>query len=147
MGAECVGMGVGGEWPQIISMDTHQPAHLSPGPPAHASALLPTFCALLTVVDKSALHAVTSGPPHTFHHRRHVVCAQVTNEFLQFSRSRGNDLMTPAPWAAFPGLKDGEGSDGRAAWLGGVHSCWAKPNGGCMGFTEVPGRRSCRPPA
>jgi uncharacterized protein (DUF2237 family) len=36
----------------------------------------------------------------------HVVCAQVTAEFLAFSRSRGNDLSTPAP--GFPGLEPGD---------------------------------------
>lgn len=36
----------------------------------------------------------------------HVVCAQVTQEFLEFSRSRGNDLMTPR--SNFPGLKPGD---------------------------------------
>lgn len=39
---------------------------------------------------------------------RHVICAQVTEEFLLYSRSRGNDLMTPAPWYNFPGLKHGD---------------------------------------
>ncbi|KXZ44805.1 hypothetical protein GPECTOR_62g920 [Gonium pectorale] len=39
---------------------------------------------------------------------RHVICAQVTQDFLEFSRSRGNDLMTPAPWYNFPGLKHGD---------------------------------------
>ena len=38
----------------------------------------------------------------------HIVCAQVTQEFLEFSKSRGNDLMTPAPQYGFPGLKDGD---------------------------------------
>ena len=38
----------------------------------------------------------------------HVVCAQVTNEFLNFSKSRGNDLSTPRPELNFPGLKDGD---------------------------------------
>jgi len=36
----------------------------------------------------------------------HVVCARVTAEFLEFSRSRGNDLSTPR--AGFPGLKPGD---------------------------------------
>ena len=27
----------------------------------------------------------------------HVVCVQVTEEFLAFARGRGNDLITPAP--------------------------------------------------
>lgn len=39
---------------------------------------------------------------------RHVVCAQVTAEFLAFSRDQGNDLITPAPQYAFPGLKPGD---------------------------------------
>jgi hypothetical protein len=38
----------------------------------------------------------------------HVVCAQVTEEFLAFSRSRGNDLSTPRPEYDFPGLKPGD---------------------------------------
>jgi hypothetical protein len=38
----------------------------------------------------------------------HVVCAQVTDEFLRFSRERGNDLITPLPAYDFPGLKDGD---------------------------------------
>jgi len=37
---------------------------------------------------------------------RHVVCIQATAEFLEFSRSRGNDLSTPGP--GFPGLKPGD---------------------------------------
>lgn len=36
----------------------------------------------------------------------HVVCAQVTAEFLAFSADRGNDLTSPNPW--FPGLKPGD---------------------------------------
>lgn len=38
----------------------------------------------------------------------HVVCAQVTAEFLAFSRSRGNDLVTPQPAVGFPGLRPGD---------------------------------------
>jgi len=38
----------------------------------------------------------------------HVVCAVVTDEFLQFSRKRGNDLITPRPGYHFPGLKAGD---------------------------------------
>lgn len=39
---------------------------------------------------------------------RHVVCVEVTAEFLAFSRSRGNDLSTPRPEFQFPGLKPGD---------------------------------------
>ncbi|WP_256376183.1 DUF2237 family protein [Dolichospermum sp. UHCC 0259] len=38
----------------------------------------------------------------------HVVCAQVTEEFLQYTKSQGNDLSTPAPYFSFPGLKPGD---------------------------------------
>jgi uncharacterized protein (DUF2237 family) len=38
---------------------------------------------------------------------QHAVCAVVTDEFLQYSRSRGNDLMTPRPEFGFPGLVAG----------------------------------------
>ena len=39
---------------------------------------------------------------------RHTVCAIMTADFLEFSRSRGNDLSTPAPQFGFPGLKPGD---------------------------------------
>lgn len=38
----------------------------------------------------------------------HVVCAQVTEEFLAFTQSQGNDLSTPLPMFNFPGLKPGD---------------------------------------
>ena len=38
----------------------------------------------------------------------HVVCAQMTAEFLAFSAEQGNDLSTPAPEYGFPGLKPGD---------------------------------------
>lgn len=38
----------------------------------------------------------------------HVVCAVMTDEFLHFSRARGNDLSTPNPGYQFPGLKAGD---------------------------------------
>lgn len=38
----------------------------------------------------------------------HTVCAVMTAEFLDFSRSRGNDLSTPRPEFAFPGLAPGD---------------------------------------
>ena len=37
---------------------------------------------------------------------RHVVCVEMTAEFLAFSTSRGNDLSTPRP--GFPGLQPGD---------------------------------------
>lgn len=38
----------------------------------------------------------------------HTVCAVMTDEFLKFSKSRGNDLSTPMPDYGFPGLKAGD---------------------------------------
>ena len=35
----------------------------------------------------------------------HTVCVEVTRQFLDFSLSSGNDLSTPHPEFAFPGLK------------------------------------------
>ena len=39
----------------------------------------------------------------------HVVCAIMTDKFLEFTRSRGNNLSTPRPEFQFPGLKAGDG--------------------------------------
>jgi uncharacterized protein len=41
-------------------------------------------------------------------HGRHTVCVIVTDEFLDFSKRRGNDLSTPMPLYHFPGLKNGD---------------------------------------
>ena len=41
-------------------------------------------------------------------HGSHVVCAQVTTEFLEYSKAQGNDLITPRPEFNFPGLKEGD---------------------------------------
>ena len=38
----------------------------------------------------------------------HTVCMVAIAEFLEFSRSRGNDLSTPVPAAGFPGLRPGD---------------------------------------
>lgn len=38
----------------------------------------------------------------------HTVCVEVTKEFLEFSRFRGNDLSTPMPQFDFPGLRPGD---------------------------------------
>lgn len=38
----------------------------------------------------------------------HVICARVTQEFLSYSLSQGNDLITPRPEWRFPGLKPGD---------------------------------------
>lgn len=38
----------------------------------------------------------------------HVVCAQMTADFLVFARAQGNDLVTAVPAFGFPGLKPGD---------------------------------------
>jgi uncharacterized protein (DUF2237 family) len=38
----------------------------------------------------------------------HTVCVVMTAAFLEFSKSRGNDLSTPVPEFGFPGLKPGD---------------------------------------
>jgi uncharacterized protein (DUF2237 family) len=38
----------------------------------------------------------------------HTVCVVVNAEFLEFSKSRGNDLSTPQPQFGFPGLNPGD---------------------------------------
>ncbi len=38
----------------------------------------------------------------------HTVCAEVTDDFLRFSKLKGNDLSTPMPMYQFPGLKEGD---------------------------------------
>lgn len=38
----------------------------------------------------------------------HSVCAVVTDEFLKYTKDKGNDLSTPNTLYGFPGLKDGD---------------------------------------
>lgn len=38
----------------------------------------------------------------------HVVCAIMTEDFLDYTRSMGNELSTPIPMYQFPGLKPGD---------------------------------------
>jgi len=39
---------------------------------------------------------------------RHEICAVMTQEFLEYSRKQGNDLITPRPELDFPGLHPGD---------------------------------------
>jgi uncharacterized protein (DUF2237 family) len=38
----------------------------------------------------------------------HTVCAQVTEDYLAYSKQMGNDLSTPVPAYGFPGLQAGD---------------------------------------
>ena len=58
----------------------------------------------------------------------HAVCAQMTEAFLQYSRRRGNDLITPMPEYGFPGLKKGDRWCVCAArWLEAAEEGYAPP--------------------
>ena len=41
-------------------------------------------------------------------HGLHTVCVKVNNEFLEWCKEAGNDLITPHPEFDFPGLKEGD---------------------------------------
>jgi uncharacterized protein (DUF2237 family) len=45
---------------------------------------------------------------HNMDTGEHLVCAIMTEEFLNFSKARGNDLSTPRPEFGFPGLQPGD---------------------------------------
>lgn len=46
-----------------------------------------------------------TGPRDT---GQHVVCAEMTAEFLEYTKAQGNDLSTPRPQWNFPGLEPGD---------------------------------------
>ena len=59
---------------------------------------------------------------------QHTVCAVLTREFLDFTRSKGNDLSTPRPEWGFPGLNHGDRWCLCAArWLEAQHAGVAPP--------------------
>lgn len=63
-----------------------------------------------------------TGPEDT---GRHVICAIMTREFLEFTYQQGNDLSTPRPEYRFPGLQPGDrwclcALRWREAWEAGV---------------------------
>ncbi len=47
----------------------------------------------------------TTGPAD---HGRHTVCAVMTEDFLKFSKRRGNDLTSARPQVGFEGLEAGD---------------------------------------
>ena len=40
--------------------------------------------------------------------RKHIVCAEMTEDFLNYTKSHGNDLSTAIPQFGFLGLKPGD---------------------------------------
>ncbi len=47
----------------------------------------------------------------------HTVCVKVNNEFLEWCKDAGNDLITPHPEFGFPGLKNGDSWCVCAGWV------------------------------
>jgi uncharacterized protein (DUF2237 family) len=62
-------------------------------------------CSLDPVTGFTRTGACETGPEDP---GCHAVCAVMTEEFLDFSRARGNDLSTPRPEFGFPGLEPGD---------------------------------------
>ena len=46
----------------------------------------------------------------------HTVCVKVNDEFLEWCKQAGNDLITPHPEFGFPGLKNGDSWCVCAGW-------------------------------
>jgi len=63
------------------------------------------FCSLRPLTGFARSGSCQTGPQDL---GAHTVCAQVTTEFLEYSRARGNDLITPIPEYDFPGLQPGD---------------------------------------
>ena len=58
-------------------------------------------CTVNTGYDRSGYCYFHEDDPGT-----HIVCARVTKEFLEFTKTKGNDLITPR--GSFKGLKPGD---------------------------------------
>ncbi len=63
------------------------------------------YCSIKPMTGFTRNGSCETGPEDT---GNHTVCVQVTREFLDFSRSAGNDLSTPLPEYGFPGLRPGD---------------------------------------
>ena len=68
----------------------------------HAVATVPTT--LTSSTTRSRVSSSAAGPENA---AVHLVCIETTADFLAYSKSVGNDLSTPRPEFAFPGLVPG----------------------------------------
>lgn len=73
--------------------------------PANVEGRALAVCGRSPMTGFARSGSCTSGPDDL---SSHVVCAAVTQTFLDFTRSRGNDLVTPRPELDFAGLKAGD---------------------------------------
>ena len=62
-------------------------------------------CGLVPMTGYARSGSCRSGPDDA---GTHVICATMTQSFLDFTRSRGNDLVTPRAELDFPGLREGD---------------------------------------
>ena len=78
--------------------------------PGHGSQLNVLGGPLLTCSDRPLTGFFRDGCCNTSEEDlgSHTVCVVLTAEFLEFSKARGNDLSTPRPEFAFPGLEPGQ---------------------------------------
>ncbi|WP_237213542.1 DUF2237 family protein [Falsiroseomonas oryziterrae] len=87
--------------------DTNRRRDRGEGPPPARNVLggtlLPCSVAPLTGFFRDG--CCNTGPQDV---GLHVVCAEMTSAFLDFSKARGNDLSTPRPEYGFAGLKPGD---------------------------------------
>ena len=78
------------------------------------TSLLPSFNVLGGELDTCSTDPLTGwyrdGCCNTDRNDRslHTICCLVTQEFLEFAHSQGNDLITPMPEHRFPGLSPGD---------------------------------------
>ena len=61
----------------------------------------------------------------------HTICAVVSAEFLEYQQSIGNDLSTPVPAFAFPGLQPGD------RWCVTAHNWWRAHEAGVAAFVVL----------
>jgi uncharacterized protein (DUF2237 family) len=90
-----------------MPLDATNPRRQPERPPAARNVLGSTLlpCSVAPVTGFFRDGCCNTGP---MDHGLHVVCAEVTAEFLAFSQARGNDLSTPRPEYGFAGLKPGD---------------------------------------
>jgi uncharacterized protein (DUF2237 family) len=84
------------------------------------NALQPCSCALSAGYFRDGLCRTVPSD-----RGKHVVCAVMTDEFLEFTKAHGNDLSTARPGFRFPGLKVGDqwclcAERWKEAWMAGT---------------------------
>ena len=90
----------------VLSTCAVQPASRAP-PNQDANVLGGPLevCGLTPMTGYARSGSCRSGPDDV---GTHVICATMTQSFLDFTRSRGNDLVTPRAELDFPGLREGD---------------------------------------